>query len=244
MRLATFNIRRGRGFDGINTWWLRRRLTADTIRYLDVDVIGLQEVFEEQRRYLARRVTGSRWYGQGRSGGRRGEQCPVVVLDPGLAVVDSRTMWFGPDPDVAGTRLPGASFPRVATIVRCRAGADGRQFVVANTHLDEHLHENRVASVRQLAATLDRDVPTVVLGDLNATQDDVEVLAPLVDAGFRRAPLSGSTHHEFKGTVEGTQIDHVFLSRHWSIDDSDVVRTKRGPLLPSDHWPVRAVVRC
>lgn len=242
VRLATFNIRRARGFDGIQSWPFRRRLTADTIDHLDVDMIGLQEAFEGQRRYLARRLSDSRWYGEGRSGGRRGEQCPVAVIAPTIVVVDHRTMWFGDASSTPGTRLPDASFPRIATVVKCRAGDDPRQFVVANTHLDERIHDNRVVSVRQLVEALDLDVPSVVLGDFNATQDDAEVFAPLVEAGFERAPLAGATHHEFTGSVEGTQIDHIFVSRHWTIEDSDVVRTRRGRLLPSDHWPVRAVV--
>ena len=242
MRVGTFNIRTGLGCDGFNSWPFRRRATAAAIKAVDADVIGLQEVHGFQRRYLERQAPGWRWFGLGRSGRNSGEQCPITVTNPELDVVTHQTRWYGPPPALPGTQLPGASFPRIATLVRCRGRLDGTEFDVINTHLDEHIDANRLTSVRQLVAWIDQAVPTVVLGDFNAEPSNAAVLGPLADAGFEMADVTGGTSHGFTGTADGSQIDHIFLSRHWAVEDCAIVRENYGRLA-SDHWPVRATMR-
>jgi endonuclease/exonuclease/phosphatase family metal-dependent hydrolase len=241
LRFATFNIRNGRGFDYLRSWPVRRRWTAATIAGLRADVLGLQEVFEHQRRYLDRRLPGLQWCGDGRDGNGAGEQCPIAVTDPSIAVVSERTRWFGSDPATPGCRLPGASFPRIATIARLRSV--GVEFEVTNTHLDERIAANRAESVKQLVDWLDPAVPTIVLGDFNTVPSDTAVLGPLTDAGFLLAPVSGGTSHGFTGSTDGAQIDHVFVSPHWTVEEAEIVRDRTGWRLPSDHWPVRVTVR-
>lgn len=243
LRVATFNIRTGRAYDGANSWPCRRRTAAAVIAALDADVFGLQEVYEFQRRYLNRRLGGLRWFGLGRFGGRAGEQCPIAVTNAELRVVTHQTRWYGPQPASPGTRLPGASFPRIATLVRCRDESSGAVFDVVNTHLDEHLPGNRATSTGQLAGWLDPGVPTVVLGDFNARPDADAVLRPMVDAGLERVSITGGTAHNFTGRADGVQIDHVFVSKHWTVDDAAVVREFPGRRLPSDHWPVVVTAR-
>jgi endonuclease/exonuclease/phosphatase family metal-dependent hydrolase len=240
VRFATFNIRNGRGFDYLRSWPVRRRWTAAAIAALKADVLGLQEVFEYQRRYLDRRLPGLRWFGEDRDGNRGGEQCPVAVTDPTITVVSERTLWYGPEPERRGSRLPGASFPRIATIVRCRSL--GLEYEVANTHLDERIAANRTESVKQLVNWLDPAIPTVVLGDFNTVPSDTAVLGPLTGAGFLLVPVTGGTSHGFTGTHDGPQIDHVFVSPHWTLEEAVVLRESGRWRLPSDHWPVRVTV--
>lgn len=243
LRVATFNIRNGRALDWQNSWWCRRGATVAAIRGLGAEVLALQEVYEFQRRYLARRLPGLRWYTQGRDGGTSGEQCPVAVTGGFIRVVEHRTLWYGDTPDVPGTRLPDASFPRIATLLRCRDQRTAREFAVVGTHLDERHADNRAASTRQLAGWLDPSVPTIVLGDFNATAGDRAVLGPLLEAGLRPAPVTGGTVHGFTGAEDGRRIDHVLAGPHWTFTDAEVVRTRPGGRLPSDHWPVRATLR-
>jgi endonuclease/exonuclease/phosphatase family metal-dependent hydrolase len=238
IRVATFNIRNGRAWDGRNSWPFRRRSTAAAIVRMQVDLIGLQEVYEFQRRYLVRRIHGT-WVGTGRLGSRKGEQCPLVVLGDRVEMIDHVTRWYGDTEDKPGSRLPGASFPRIATLVTCRETSSGTPFLVINTHLDEHLAGNRAAAVAQIARWIDDDFPTIVMGDFNTTPDDEEIVRPVVERGFEIARINGATNHDYSDTAN-RWIDHIWFSPHWTITDAAVVTDKPHGRFPSDHWPVRA----
>lgn len=243
VRFATFNIRTGKALDGRNSWPLRRRATSAAISALHADLVGLQEVHEFQRHYLDQRLEPGRWFGQARGGGTDGEQCPIVVTSPSMTVLDHWTRWYGPEPDTPGTRLPGALFPRIATMVQARDQTSGTVFSVVNTHLDERIGANRAASMRQLVEWLHASTPTVIMGDFNAEPDDVPVLGPLAEAGFEIVPVTGGSSHGFSGRADGRLIDHVLVSKHWTVEDAAVVRDRPFGQLPSDHWPVCVTAR-
>jgi len=107
LRVASFNIRNGIAWDGLDSWPLRRPATAATIAGLDADLLGLQEVYGFQQRYLLRRLPGYAATGAGRTDGRsRGERCAVLTASArsfpalicGIAVVCSMNM-TGTRPD-------------------------------------------------------------------------------------------------------------------------------------------------
>jgi endonuclease/exonuclease/phosphatase family metal-dependent hydrolase len=241
LRVASFNIRNGRALDGPNAWPLRRRTTVATIAGMQADVVGLQEAFGFQLRWLMRRLRSYQSYGLGRDDGRRGEQCPLLVDKGAARIVERATRWFGDDPTRPGSRLPGAGFPRLATMVDVELSAAAPVITIVNTHLDERHPANRRRSAEQLVGWLDRSRPHIVLGDLNATPED-ETLAVLASAGMRSAlpAHAGGTAHSFTGRRDGLQIDHIFVSDHWEVIDARIVHTDGGPRWPSDHWPIVA----
>ncbi|MGH8975853.1 MAG: endonuclease/exonuclease/phosphatase family protein [Acidimicrobiia bacterium] len=243
--LATFNIRSGLAPDGRHLWPLRRHATAAMVRHLGADVLGLQEVFRWQLSYLLDHLDGYEAHGTGRSRRRRGEACPVLVRRSRLRVVEERTRWFGAEPDRPGGRLPGASFPRMATLVMVADRGGGEPFLVVNTHLDERRPENRRAAAAQLVTWLPTGTPVIVLGDLNTTEDDDEVFSVFRAAGLRSTLPAGAggTAHQFRGGTGGRRIDHILVSDHWEVEEAAVVTEPVGRFLPSDHWPVRAVLR-
>ena len=243
--VATFNIRNGLAPDGRHMWPLRRRVTAAMIRRLDADVLGLQEVYPWQRRYLLGRVDGYEAHGEGRSRRRRGESCPILTRTGRLGVTEEKTRWFGADPDRPGGRLPRASFPRLATLVHAGERAGGGDFWVANTHLDERRPENRRTATEQIVTWLPRDQPVVLMGDLNTSEEDEPVFSVLAAAGLRSVLTgqAGGTTHRFRGGTAGPRIDHILVSEHWEVEAAAVVTDAPGGRLPSDHWPVRAVLR-
>jgi endonuclease/exonuclease/phosphatase family metal-dependent hydrolase len=216
------------------------------IRHLDADVLGLQEVFRWQLTWLLARLDGYEATGEGRSRRRRGEACPVLTRRDRLRVVEARTRWFGAEPDRPGGRLPRASFPRLATLVTvAERDGNGVPFLVVNTHLDERRPENRRAAAAQLVTWLPTGTPVILLGDLNTTEDDDAVFSVLRAAGLRSAlPAdAGGTAHQFRGGTGGRRIDHILVSDHWEVEEAAVVTESVGRFLPSDHWPVRAVLR-
>ena len=206
---------------------------------LDADVVGLQEVFTFQRRWLlAHARPAGEWADAGDSRGRggRGESVPVVWRRDRLTAAGRTTRWFGDEPERSGSRAPYAGSPRIATWVELD-DADGHRFRVVNTHLDSTSADARLAAAEQLAhelATAD-DLPTVLLGDFNATLEDPE-LAPLLGRGLRSAlpATAGPTATSFE-REEGRRLDHVLISHHWEVTSAEVWT---AAATASDHYPV------
>ena len=244
LRVASFNIRSSRSFDGLNSWPLRRPATAAAIRALDADVVGLQEVHPGPARYLRRALAGVAAVGAGRRDGRRGERCLILYRTERLRLVGWTTRWFSDEPLRPGTRLAGAGSPRVATLAELVARDSGERFAVANVHLDERREGNRVASARLLVSWLAPHVPWIVLGDFNAVPAS-GVLAVVEAAGFTTAldADAGGTAHDFTGRADGARIDHVLVGPQWDVLAGTVVRRRERGRLASDHWPVVADLR-
>jgi endonuclease/exonuclease/phosphatase family metal-dependent hydrolase len=231
--------------DGWHSWPFRRRATASAVRDLGADVVGLQEVYGFQRRWLMRQLPDDDSYGLGRNDGRRGESCPVLIKRASARLLDANTRWYGEESSRPGTRLPDSGFPRVATIIRLQLALEtDAEIVIVNTHLDEANAANRVRSLEQLLEWLDLDVPHVVMGDLNAPAGD-EALTRLEGAGLRSAlPVgAGGTTHNFTGRLDGPQIDHIFVTEHWDVVAARIVNDITARPLPSDHWPIVADLR-
>lgn len=243
--VASFNLRNGRAWDWLDSWPFRARQAAHQARALGADVLGVQEAFAFQSRFVGAALPGYVRVGRGR-GRVGGEWCAVYVRDDRLEVLDDVTRWYGPEPERPGSKHDGASFPRTATHLRLRVRATGVELQLVNTHLDAHRAELRASSIEQLLSWLAPDVPTVVLGDLNATRDrDPAVFELLEAAGFVDAlPDDGlGTAHDFHGGTDHARLDHILVRGPVEVVHGAVVADDRTRRLPSDHWPVTAHLR-
>ncbi|HUR77778.1 MAG TPA: endonuclease/exonuclease/phosphatase family protein [Acidimicrobiales bacterium] len=229
LTVASFNLRNGRAFDGCNSWPFRRRAAAALLRELDADVIGMQEVYGFQLRYLLRQLPDYAAVGEGRS--RRGERNPVLVRG---RVQAHATRWF---------EVEGARFPRIATTARVEVG--GVPLTFTSTHLDERSALRRRTSAAQLLRWFaDVEGPHVIVGDFNDTLGDL-MFEAFAAAGYRSAlpDDAGGTSHHFTGRGDGRQIDHILVPAGVEVLAVSVVHTRPGGRLPSDHWPVVARIR-
>ena len=205
LRVATFNIRNGIAFDGLDSWPFRRRATAQAVARLDADLVGLQEVYGFQQRYLLRRLPGYAATGAGRTDGRRrGERCTVFYRRTRLALDSSTTRWFSETPDLPGSTGWGSRLPRIVTVAHLTDLASGRRFAFANCHLEGWPPAARRRSAAALVAWLDPDLPSIVGGDLNAEPDD-EAVRTLLESGLRdvfapRSTAPDAKSHQWTGS--------------------------------------------
>ncbi len=252
LTVASFNIRSGIAFDGLHSWPFRRRATAQAIARLDGDLLGLQEVYSFQERYLVRSLGGYAAIGAGRSARGGGERCSVLYRRTRLRLEAARTRWLSDTPDVPGSRTWGNPLPRVATLCRFVDEASGRPFGFANLHLDGASAVSRERAAEALLSWLKPDLPWLVAGDLNEAPDGPAVCR-FVAAGLRdlltepgaarhEAPGHAATEHGFGKIAAGRRIDYVLASEHWRLERAWVARENAAARLPSDHWPVAARV--
>lgn len=97
----------------------------------------------------------------------------------------------------------------------------------------DHGQRNRVLA--DIAARY-ADRPTIVAGDFNATPWSSAFRAPRRKGFTVASGLQATWPAPLRGLI-GLPIDHVMLSRHWSVIDRAV-----GPDLGSDHLPIQASV--
>jgi endonuclease/exonuclease/phosphatase family metal-dependent hydrolase len=235
--VGTFNIHHGVGTDGC----LDIARTADTLRGMDVDVVGLQEVdrcwsqrsaFDDQARGLAEHLDMHMVFGASLHRARRGSEQPG--REYGVALLSRHP--------IVGTRhlpLPRPRGGEPRTLLQAEVLVGGVRLRCLNTHLQHRSGTERRAQARAIEAVVaDGGGPTVLVGDLNAGPDTAEVATltrRLVDAWRRRGEGEGYT---FTAEKPHTRIDYVLASPTTHVERIRVLATDA-----SDHLPVVADLR-
>ena len=227
MRVATWNIHRGRGTLG----WFRPGRIAEVIAEIGPDLIALQEA----QHYLRPGRDMLDFARIGREAGlrplilrdgpsHRGWRSNVVLVRQGAAVT------FGP----VGLRLGGLE-PRGAILAELDAGAG--PFRVIACHLSIGAARRSVQAAQLLAALRTGSgpgLPTLLLGDLNEWRPDRSALAVL-----RPEFGAGCGLPTFPSFRPSLPLDHILcrpagLLRDIAVHDSQLARRA------SDHLPLVA----
>lgn len=255
LRLMTYNIRYA-STQQPHAWPDRRPLMAALISREAPDVFGTQEGLHGQLRELASDLPAYDWIGLGRAGGSKDEFCAIFFRRDRFEPVAFDHFWLSDTPEVTGSITWGTHFRRMATWVRLRERATGREFEVWNTHFDHEVEEARqksAALIRDRIAQVDASVPVVLMGDFNCVAGASPAFAILTqEAGFtdtfatakerRNARLN--SYNGFKPPEQdGERIDWILTRGAASVESAAVVDYEGLPQFPSDHFPVTATVR-
>ncbi|MHA2294723.1 MAG: endonuclease/exonuclease/phosphatase family protein [Candidatus Hodarchaeales archaeon] len=245
IRAMTFNIRNSEGDRGtINDWSNRKEKIQIMIHKYKPDIIGMQEVLEDQLEYLINNLTGYQYKGVGRDDGiRGGEFNPIFYRD--LEIEDSGTFWLSDTPDVCSKSWSWCN--RICTWINFK----DPQLSFFNTHLDEKTSTARLKSIPVIINKIEDQSPSrpvILAGDFNFERNSAEyrrITYHLLDAYLEDHDNKEAlvTYHGFKGIKEGNRsIDFIFVKnltvQRTSIinNDTDIDTTT----YPSDHWPVIA----
>ena len=254
----SFNLRYATANDGPDSWPARRDLLFDVIRKHDPDLIGTQEALRGQLDELERAIGGYSEIGVGREDGREaGEYAALLVRTARIEILDQGWFWFSDTPTVPGSMTWGNRVTRICTWARLRDRRSGLAFFAYNLHLDHESQPSRERSTRLLAERIAARTPAdpvLVTGDFNSGEDNgAFVYLTGSGAGDRRlldtyrllhaGDTAVATYHAFRGGVSGDKIDHILVSRDWTVRAASIDRMSRAGRYPSDHFPVLAVVR-
>jgi endonuclease/exonuclease/phosphatase family metal-dependent hydrolase len=263
VRVMSFNIRYGTAQDGENHWDKRKEFLVETIKAFDPDLLGTQETLGFQRDYLAENLPGYDVLGVGRDDGREGGEMTALYFKRArFEKLEGGHFWLSETPEKPGSKSWDAALTRMATWVKLRDRRDpqSRPLVFVNTHFDHRGERARLEAARLLrrrVAEWGRTCRVVVTGDFNAGEGSEPYQAlfgagedgpsPLSDA--YRAAYPGRDRREgtftgFKAeATDGPRIDWIGVSREWRVVSAAIDRTARDGRLPSDHFPVTAVLR-
>lgn len=247
IRVMTFNVRVPVD-TGTHAWANRRDLMVKVIKAQHPDVLGTQELTEEQGEYLAAHLPGYAWFGQGREGGSKGEHMGVFYRTARLQVIRSGDFWLSDTPTVPGSKTWGQPYPRMVTWAHFRLRDGGGTFDYFNTHFpyrpeDVHARMLSANEILQRIGTLPAGAKVILAGDFNAGPDTpvhARLVQNLHDAWTAAASHSGpeKTFHNFTG-IPDQRIDWI-LSRGFKVLSVHTITTHDGAHYPSDHFPVVA----
>lgn len=252
LRVMTFNVRYPSPDDGINVWPKRRDLMVEVIKAERPDILGTQELYMRQGKYLADHLPHYRWFGLGRFGnnrdGHENEHMGVFYNTERLRVINSGNFWLSDTPDIPGSNTWDQPFPRMVTWAEFQDKATSRRFYYFNTHLpyreqDEDLRERGAKIILKRIAGMTGSLPVILSGDFNSTPDKptYAILTGVLKDARATAPSPQgpeATYHGFTGKP-AQHIDWI-LYRGLEVKHVRTVTTHHGKVYPSDHFPVVA----
>lgn len=252
LRVMTFNVRYPSKGDGADRWEARRDILVRTIRLKNPDLIGTQELFEEQGRYIVEQAREYAWFGLSRRGNHQDEHMGVFYRRGRLTPVESGNFWLSLTPDIPASSSWEMSLPRMVTWARFKS-SQGGSFVFYNTHFPHRGqdHQARLECARVIAAriaALGDNHPFLLTGDFNdPAGGEVQAVftATLTDAWTAARKRTGpeGTFHGFRGTPRpGGRIDWILYRGPWKPLEVETVTYNEGGRYPSDHFPVFSVL--
>ncbi|KAL6451923.1 hypothetical protein SBY92_003231 [Candida maltosa Xu316] len=229
LKIYTNNIR----FDNKNhpdkneqPWAVRKIQSINSMRFNtflgNANVICLQEVLHNQLIDILNGLNEfEEWdyYGVGRTDGKTaGEYAPILYKKKDFNVLDTKTFWLSPTPDVPSKGWD-AALERIATMVTFQSKANPLiKFNVFNTHYDHIGVVARHKSTELIITKLNvNEYPSFLAGDLNTEPTD-EPYSILKNSGWKDSHefIDKKYSYGFNDTFTGfsgeasTRIDYVW----------------------------------
>lgn len=256
LTIATFNVRIRTDSDkGVRSWQQRRNHVAALIHRNSFDVVGVQELIDEdQEKELTTRMASYSVYSKGRDNteGTKGERLAIYYLKDRYKCLQEGYFFLSETPDIASKGWD-AALNRICQWVELQDKVTDKRFFVFNTHFD---HVGKVARANSAHLITEKikliagDKKVLLLGDFNASPADTSVYTVLSSALFDSRRVAISKTEPSIGTFNGwntgvsnfaenVRIDYVFTSFDDSIIEYRVINdTYSEGAYPSDHFPV------
>jgi endonuclease/exonuclease/phosphatase family metal-dependent hydrolase len=254
LTIASYNIRydnRGDADKG-DGWATRYPTIANIIKFNDFDVFGAQEVLHNQLLNLADSLPGYKWLGVGRDDGKEaGEYAPIFYKTDKFKLLNNGHFWLSTDTEKPNKGWD-AALPRICTWAYLQDIKTGFKFYFFNLHMDHVGVEARKQSsilvlnkIKQMAGK----IPTILTGDFNVDQTNesytlINTSGVLRDC-FTLAPVKladNGTFNSFKiNAVTKARIDHIFVTKDFTVKRYGILTNTFNGHLPSDHYPVIVV---
>ena len=253
MRVITCNTRDSAARkDGDNHWTHRHAFVAQVLRAREPDLIGFQEVREDQFRDLRAAFPEYEWTGLTDRPEGRDPFDAIFYRADAFDRIASGGYWLSQTPHVPGTKSWDSSCVRQANWVRLVLRATGVEFRLVNTHLDHVGQTAREQQARLLcedAAAYPPDYPQILTGDMNCAETN-PAMGCFWGSGWRDTHEAvhgvretGFTFHGFLGEQyleKGGRIDWILTRGRVRATDAQVIRDQRDGRFPSDHYFVSA----
>ena len=248
LKILSYNIRYDNPDDGINKWGNRKETIIKYIKNNTPDIIGMQEVLNNQLIDLQFFLNEYKFIGVGREDGKtKGEYSPIFFKPSKLKLIKSDTFWLSETPEKVSKGWD-AALERICTYALFEQISTKKEFMVFNTHFDHIGVKARKESVKlilkMIKKTNQKKIPTLLTGDFNLTPETKPI--KILKNSFYDVMGPSDFGESFNGTFTGFNIDKIASRRIDYIFEKDfkvfeakhvLIRTPKG-LWASDHHPV------
>lgn len=263
LQVMTFNVRYDNPADGPNRWENRLPVIKFYFTEEEPDIIGMQEVLNNQLLDLSNILSGYEYVGTGRNDGKQaGEYTPVFYKKDKLNLLDNSQFWLSETPEVIGSVGWDAAITRIVTWAKFEHISTGKEFYFFNTHFDHRGIQAREMSAKLLSEKIEEiagNAAIIVTGDFNIRKNHPTLGSSLYDNLINtlesnnsltntllvsETPVNtgGATSTGFRenwivGEI-GDAIDYIFVNEQFKVKSYRVDRIIKDGIFISDHWPV------
>ncbi|BDD04940.1 endonuclease/exonuclease/phosphatase family protein [Aureibacter tunicatorum] len=256
IKVTSFNIRYSEAQDGPNDWIHRQPIVSQYLQTSQADIIGFQEVLQDQMNFLVENLEGYGSYGIGRDDGKKqGEYAPIFYKQSRFKKISEGTFWLSETPEDTASVGWDAALCRIASWVKLKDKQTGDPILAINTHFD---HQGEIARQKSAQLLMDKareivgDNPAIITGDFNLTPSEAPYKILTSETGnqfFDSYSVAESktlgnkqTFHAY-GHKEGEFfIDFIFINKHLSALDYQIDEERSGDIYISDHYPISATL--
>lgn len=254
IKALTFNLRMNTLHDGVNYFFNRSPYILAKIKKEYPDIIGFQEATRDIHAWLTANLTEYTIVGIGREKDFGGEANPIAFRKDRFELFGMTQYWLSETPEIPGSRYEHQSIcPRVLVAVKLKETKSGKVLRFYNTHLDHVDAEARLLGITQILNQIREDFkksehPVILTGDMNASPDEVSMLAisdfttPKLTDAAGKVKVSFHGYHRlspYEGDGE-RKIDYIFTNLVNNPIDCSVWDDVSGDIYLSDHYPIMA----
>jgi len=252
MNVASFNIRMKTDSDVGNLWKDRYTHLTDLIKFHEFEIFGVQEAFKEQLNDMSAKLPEFKYIGVGRDDGAdKGEHSSIFYDSKRFEVGKSGTFWLSPTDTEKPNKGWDAALPRICTWGIFKDKSNGKKFIFMNTHFDHVGVEARRESAKLILAKAKefaKDLPLILTGDFNIDETN-EAYFTLAKSGvvqdvYDLAKIKYEPNSSFnawgKNIQEKARIDHIFITKPFTVRKYGILTDTYMGKFPSDHFPVMA----
>lgn len=231
------------------SWFYRAHLIVEDINSVGPDIIGFQEVTFMHYAYLKDAMPGYDSEIAYRDDFILSEGCPIFYRTDKYEKLDSGSFWLSETPEVM-SKSWGAAHYRICTYLILKDKADGKEFVVFNTHLDHVSDEARIEGIKVVLDKIAEfgNIPAFLMGDLNANPDS-ETIASTKDDFDDAHDIAleadeGPTYHKWGQQPNRERIDYIMISKDAAeVIEYRIVNNCHDGVYSSDHASIYVRVK-
>lgn len=250
IRVMSFNIRTNIifEFDKNNLWDNRKEFVVDTIEEYNADIIGMQEVKQEQYDYLVLNLLDYDSYGVLRSDANSAEMSPIFYRKSRYDLVSEETFWLSETPEVMSKGWD-ANYHRICSVVVLYDTIKDVEINIFNTHFDHIGLDARTNSAELIIDRIGDKEKVILMGDFNSDEESLAYSSITEDKMYDVKYLSpedkrdsGGTFHNFGSSEQEQPIDFIFIDSAYKSFEYSIIKDEREGYYPSDHYPILSVI--